>query len=61
MSVDNVKKNIILTPFNLLYKISPSLTLKILFRIKLGYSLNLSNPKTYMKSFSGLSYTIEIP
>lgn len=47
MSVDNVKKNIILTPFNLLYKISPSLTLKILFRIKLGYSLNLSNPKTY--------------
>ena len=47
MSMDNIKKNIILTPFNILYKISPKLDLKILFRLKLGYKLNLKNPRTY--------------
>lgn len=47
MSMDNLKKNIILTPFNVLYKFSPAMTLKILFRIKLGYPLNLNDPKTY--------------
>lgn len=47
MSMDTLKKSIILTPFNVLYKFSPESTLKILFRIKLGYSLNLKNPKTY--------------
>ena len=36
-----------LFPFNILYKISPRLDLKILFKIKLGYKLNLDNPKTY--------------
>lgn len=40
-------KNIILTPMNFLYKYSPSLALKILFRIKNGYKLNLDNPQTY--------------
>ncbi len=40
-------KNMILAPFNLLYKISPELELKLLFRIKQGYRLNLKNPKTY--------------
>lgn len=40
-------KQIILTPFNLLMKVSPKLTLKILFYIKQGYRLNLENPKTY--------------
>ena len=47
MSMDNLKKNVILTPFNILYKINPALTLKILFRMKLGYPLNLEDPKTY--------------
>lgn len=47
MSVDNLRKNIILTPFNILYKFSPKTTLKILFRFKLGYSLKLNNPQTY--------------
>lgn len=47
MSMDNLKKNVILAPFNLLYKISPKLDLKILFRLKLGYKLNLKNPRTY--------------
>ena len=32
---------------NLLYKISPKLCLKILFRLKTGYKLNLENPTTY--------------
>lgn len=45
--MDTVKKRIMLTPFNLLYKISPELELKILFRIKQGYKLNLKNPKTF--------------
>lgn len=45
--MDPVIKNIILAPMNLLYKISPKLTLKILFRLKLGYNLNLDNPVTY--------------
>lgn len=47
MSMDNLKKNIILTPFNILYRINPVLNLKILFRLKLGYKLNLNNPRTY--------------
>ena len=45
--MDNLTKNIILAPFNLLYKISPKLDLKVLFRLKLGYNLNLENPVTY--------------
>lgn len=47
MSMDNLKKNAILTPFNLLYRMSPELTLKILFRLKVGYPLNLEHPRTY--------------
>lgn len=45
--MNNITKNIVLTPFNLLYKVSPELDLKLLFRIKQGYRLNLENPKTY--------------
>lgn len=45
--MDNIIKSIILTPFNLLYRISPETELRLLFRLKCGYSLNLSNPKTY--------------
>lgn len=47
MSMDNLKKNTILAPFNLLYRVSPELTLKILFRLKVGYPLNLEHPRTY--------------
>lgn len=47
MGMDNLTKNIILTPFNILYKFSPKLTLRMLFRIKLGYTLDLNEPKTY--------------
>lgn len=45
--MNNIIKNIILTPLNILYKISPKVTLEILFRIKQGYPLNFENPKTY--------------
>lgn len=45
--MNNLTKNIVLTPFNLLYKINPELDLKILFWLKQGYRLNLDNPKTY--------------
>ncbi len=45
--MDNLAKSIILTPFNLLYKISPKLDLKILFRLKLGCQLDLKNLVTY--------------
>ena len=45
--MDSVTKNIVLSPFNLLYKVNPKLTLKILFKIKQGYKLDLKNPKTY--------------
>lgn len=47
MKINNLTKNIILTPFNILYKISPKTNLRILFRIKQGYSLNVDSPKTY--------------
>ena len=45
--MNNLTKSILLTPFNLLYKISPELDLRLLFRIKQGYSLNLKKPKTF--------------
>lgn len=47
MSIDNLKKYAILMPFNLLYRVSPELTLKIIFRLKVGYPLNLEHPRTY--------------
>ncbi len=45
--MDTLVKNLILTPFNLLYRLSPELDLKLLFRLKLGYKLNLKEPCTY--------------
>lgn len=45
--MDNLTKSILLTPFNLLYKISPKLELKTLFFLKCRYKLNLKAPRTY--------------
>ena len=39
--MDNILKSVILTPFNILYKWNPKLELKLLFRLKCGYKLNL--------------------
>lgn len=47
MSMNYTLKNLLLSPMNLLYTISPKLTLKILFRLKVGYPLNLEAPATY--------------
>lgn len=45
--MNTVTKNIVLAPFNLIYKLSPKLELQLIFRIKQGYKLNLKNPQTY--------------
>ena len=45
--MDNLLKSVILTSFNILYKVNKELELKLLFRLKCGYKLNLKNPKTY--------------
>ena len=45
--MNTLTKNMILFPFNILYKLNPALELKLMFRLKQGYSLDLRNPKTY--------------
>lgn len=45
--MNTTTKNLILFPLNLLHRISPAATLKILFRLKMGHKLDLKNPKTY--------------
>lgn len=45
--MNTLTKNAVLTPFNALYAVSPELCLKMLFRMKQGYSLNLKAPKTF--------------
>lgn len=45
--MNTLSKNFILAPFNLLYRFSPKVELKLIFRIKQGYSLNLREPRTY--------------
>ncbi len=52
--MDNVTRNIILTPMNILYKISPKLCLEILFKLKTGHKLNLNNPTTYNEKLQWL-------
>lgn len=47
-------KRILLFPFNLLNRISPKLTLKVLFYFKQGYRLNLKDPKTYNEKLNWL-------
>ncbi|SFR79533.1 hypothetical protein SAMN02910262_01633 [[Clostridium] aminophilum] len=42
--MDNLLKSVILTPFNILYKVNKELELKLLFRLKCGYKLNLKYP-----------------
>lgn len=45
--MNSVTKRMLLTPFSILYKISPEADLKLLFFIKQRYPLNLKNPRTY--------------
>lgn len=47
-------KNILLTPFNILYKISPEKELKLLFLLKTGKRLDLNNPKSFNEKINWL-------
>lgn len=47
MIMNTLAKNIILSPFNLLYKISPEIELKIMFYLKQRYKLDLDKPVTF--------------
>lgn len=59
--MNNLTKNIILSPFNLLYKISPELDLKILFLLKQRYRLNLKNPITYCEKLQWIKINDKNP
>lgn len=54
-------KRILLKPFDLLYKISPELTLRILFKLKTGDKLNLEEPKTYNEKIQWLKLYYKDP
>ena len=45
--MNNITKNMILAPFNLLYRLSPKLELELMFFLKQGYRLNLRDPKSF--------------
>lgn len=45
--MNNLTKNIVLFPFNVLYKINPKLELQLLYLLKCRKRLNLKNPMTY--------------
>ncbi|MCI8544543.1 MAG: glycosyltransferase [Lachnospiraceae bacterium] len=45
--MDNRFKNFVLMPLNLLYQFDSELELRILFRLKCGYKLDLKSPVTY--------------
>lgn len=45
--MNNLVKGLVLTPFNIFYKISPKKEIETLFRLRQGYKLNLENPRTY--------------
>lgn len=47
MSVNALLKNVLLTPFNLLYRVDPTLNARLLYRLKTGERLNLQSPETY--------------
>ena len=45
--MNNYIKNIILTPFHILYKVNPVLCTKVLFRLKVKQKLDLKHPITF--------------
>lgn len=47
-------KRVFLSPLNILYKLSPKITLKLLFQIKQGSKLNLHTPKTFNEKINWL-------
>jgi hypothetical protein len=49
-----ISKGLILTPFNLLYKISAEFELKLLFHLKTGRKLDLKSPKGFNEKINWL-------
>ena len=54
-------KNIILFPLNVLHRISPATTLKIMYRLKQGRKLDLKNPKTYTEKLQCVKLDFKHP
>lgn len=52
--MNTLMKNAVLAPFNLLYRVSPELCLRALFRLKQGRRLNLDDPKTFNEKLQWL-------
>ena len=52
--MNEITKSLILTPFNLLYKISPKFELQMLFRLKTKRKLNFDNPKSFNEKLNYL-------
>lgn len=59
--MDNLLKSAILTPFNILYKVDHKAELKLLFRLKCGYKLNLDHPKTYNEKLQWIKLNDQNP
>lgn len=55
------QKSIILFPLNVLYSINKGWALKVLFRLKNGYSLNLKNPKTFNEKLQWVKLNYKHP
>lgn len=45
--MNNATKNVILAPFNIIYKINPKKELEFLYKLKTGQKLDLENPITF--------------
>ena len=45
--MDTLLKNVLLSPFNVLYKINPKAEIGLMFRIKQGYWMDFNNPETF--------------
>ena len=54
-------KSLILTPLNILYSISPRLTLRVLYRLKQGRKLDLEDPKTYTEKLQWIKLFYKNP
>ena len=55
------QKGILLFPLNVLYTLNKELALKVLFRLKNGYSLNLKKPTTYNEKLQWVKMNYKHP
>lgn len=59
--MNNLTKNVILTPFNILYRLSPAAALKLMFRLKHGFRLDLDNPRTFTEKLQWIKLNDKNP